>query len=300
MIALRDMAHRLAERRAGEHRAPPRRPRRGSFRSCARQRTRCSPPMPPTLLAQVPAPVRFVAPSDDPLTPAAYLARVCAERDGFELVSGPGRARPALRAPCRGGPRHRSRRRRGHRARRACDARPRRPADEPHLPSDRGLENALLRAGLLNLARRRCHRRSESRSRAAADPRVRGMGRRRLAERDRRRDRHEAQDSRNPLHLHHDRAAHAARRPGRPGGRVVPVRRPRGRSALLRRADRRLRDGAGGGRLYSPRGASSRPRSRGGCCTQAERSASSRRSRSSSDPTTAAASSGCRSPSTSG
>ena len=71
------------------------------------------------LLAQVPAPVRFVTLSEDTLTPNAYLTRVCEERDGFELVVVQGErglsyARPAeaVRAIDPGG-------RRGHRAGRA-------------------------------------------------------------------------------------------------------------------------------------------------------------------------------------
>jgi pimeloyl-ACP methyl ester carboxylesterase/uncharacterized membrane protein HdeD (DUF308 family) len=38
------------------------------------------------LLARVPAPARFVIPSEDPLTPAAFIARVWEEHDGFELM----------------------------------------------------------------------------------------------------------------------------------------------------------------------------------------------------------------------
>jgi len=42
------------------------------------------------LLAQVPAPVRFIVPSEDAMSPTEYLVRVCDRRDGFELITVPG------------------------------------------------------------------------------------------------------------------------------------------------------------------------------------------------------------------
>jgi len=103
------------------------------------------------LLAQVPEPVRFIAPSLDALTPTDYLARVCAAREEFELVVVEGDrglpyARPAE-------------------AVRAIDPddtegialaekatpAPLSDADNPILSATGGVEGALLRSGVLNL-----------------------------------------------------------------------------------------------------------------------------------------------------
>ncbi len=89
IMALRDMAHRLAGseklRGAAAERAEARLVpilRSVEHTMLATDAT--------DLLAQVPAPVRFITPSEDALAPSAYLARVCEERDGFEFVAVPG------------------------------------------------------------------------------------------------------------------------------------------------------------------------------------------------------------------
>jgi len=103
------------------------------------------------LLAQVPAPVRFVAPSGDALTPTAYLSRVSDARDGFELVTVEGERGVTYTSPAEGV--------------RAIDpgdtegiglAEKLKPAvqgeaDSPLHRATGGVESALLRAGLLNL-----------------------------------------------------------------------------------------------------------------------------------------------------
>jgi pimeloyl-ACP methyl ester carboxylesterase/uncharacterized membrane protein HdeD (DUF308 family) len=103
------------------------------------------------LLAQVPAPARFIAPSEDGLTPAAYLAHVCEEREGFELVTIAGKrgfpyTRPgeAVRAI---DPDDAEGIALAERATPAVQER----SDNPIFRATGGVENALLRAGLLNL-----------------------------------------------------------------------------------------------------------------------------------------------------
>jgi len=103
------------------------------------------------LLAQVPAPARFIAPSDDPLTPASFLERVCAGRDGFEFITVQGErglpyARPAeaVRAIT---PDDAEGIALAERAKPAAKER----AHDPVFAATRGAENALLRTGLLNL-----------------------------------------------------------------------------------------------------------------------------------------------------
>jgi len=150
MVALRDMANRLASTEKtttsraeqAEARLVP------VLRSVENTMLGTDPG---ALLAQVPAPVRFIAPSGDTLTPTTYLTQVCAEREGFELVvvegdRGVAFARPAV-------------------AVRAIDpedaegislaegASPvsQTDADSPLLRATGGVESALLRAGLLNL-----------------------------------------------------------------------------------------------------------------------------------------------------
>ncbi len=104
------------------------------------------------LLRQVPAPARFVNPASDSLTPSAYLERVCTEREGFECVQVEGERGLPYTAPAE--------------AVRAIDpadaegiglAEHARPAPaaaavSPVFRATGGVENALLRAGLLNLA----------------------------------------------------------------------------------------------------------------------------------------------------
>ncbi len=103
------------------------------------------------LLSQVPAPTRFIVPTEDTLTPAAFLSDVCAERDGFELVrvrggrglaySDPGEAVRAIDPDDTDGI---------ILAGRATPI-PRRAAHSPVYQATAGLRDALLRAGLLNL-----------------------------------------------------------------------------------------------------------------------------------------------------
>lgn len=103
------------------------------------------------LLAHVPAPVRFVAPTDDALTPTAFLARVCLERDGFELIAvegergspytNPGSAVSAISPDDT----------EGIALARRAKPDPNETTVDPLLRAAGGVENALLRAGLLNL-----------------------------------------------------------------------------------------------------------------------------------------------------
>jgi len=104
------------------------------------------------LLAQVPAPVRFVAPADDAVVPTEYLARVCKSREGFEqfIVAGdrglpythPAEAIRAIDPDDAEG------------IALAEKAKPLPQAEEQGFVfrATGGLESALLRAGLLNLA----------------------------------------------------------------------------------------------------------------------------------------------------
>lgn len=104
------------------------------------------------LLAQVPTPARFVSPEGDTLTPADYLARVSNEREGFEAVRIPGERgvfyrepRVAIGAICPDD---------AEAIRIAADVKPvpTGSADDLLLRATGGVENALLRSGLLNLA----------------------------------------------------------------------------------------------------------------------------------------------------
>jgi len=103
------------------------------------------------LLAQVPEPVRFVSPSDDALTPTAYLARACEEREGFELSIVPGKRGLPYAFPVE-----------AVRAIAPDDAEgvslashatpaPQTREDDPFYSAAGGIERAMLRAGLLNL-----------------------------------------------------------------------------------------------------------------------------------------------------
>jgi len=103
------------------------------------------------LLAQVPSPVRFIAPALDALTPTAYLSRVSDARDGFELVTIEGERGVTY-----------ARTAEGVRAIDPADvegialAEKLKPAvqgetDSPLHRATGGVEGALLRAGLLNL-----------------------------------------------------------------------------------------------------------------------------------------------------
>jgi len=103
------------------------------------------------LLAQVPAPVRFVAPLGDALTPAAFLARVCAEREGFELLTVPGDRGVSYADPAQAVRAIAPEDADGIvLARRTQPAPQGRGADAVYLATG-GVENALLRTGLLNL-----------------------------------------------------------------------------------------------------------------------------------------------------
>ncbi len=104
------------------------------------------------LLGQVTSPVRFVVPRDDKLVPVDYLGRVCDRREGFELdvVDGsrglpfdrPAEAVRAIAPDDADGI-----------AQAASDTpTPGASAESPLLSATLGVENALLRAGLLNLA----------------------------------------------------------------------------------------------------------------------------------------------------
>ncbi len=103
------------------------------------------------LLAQVPAPVRFVALTDDAITPNDYLSRACEEREGFSCVTVEGERGLVYERPAE--------------AVRAIDPedtegialaaslRPvaQRRSESPVLRATGDLEAALLRAGVLNL-----------------------------------------------------------------------------------------------------------------------------------------------------
>jgi pimeloyl-ACP methyl ester carboxylesterase/uncharacterized membrane protein HdeD (DUF308 family) len=103
------------------------------------------------LLAQVLPPVRFIAPADDALTPAKYLAAVCERRDGFELVTVPGERGLPYSKPVEAV--------RGvdpqdadgiALAKRVAPA-PTGRAESPLYRAAGGVQSALFRAGLLNL-----------------------------------------------------------------------------------------------------------------------------------------------------
>ena len=150
LIALRDMAHWLA---SSEKKSTARAERAEArlvpiLRSVENTMLATDPV---DLLAQVPAPARFIVPSDDVLTPAAYLARVCEKREGFEFVAVAGARGLPFTHPAE--------------AVRAIDpedtegialaehatSAPQSDAASPVFQATGGVENALLRAGLLNL-----------------------------------------------------------------------------------------------------------------------------------------------------
>lgn len=150
VVALREMAHRLADTHSA------------SGISAEKVEARLVPilrsaeqvmlaPGADELLAQVPAPARFVVPANDPLTPSAFLERVCAERDGFEFVRVEGERGLPYDNPVEAV--------RGitpedasaiGRAARAVPM-PQGKGASPILSATAGAENALMRAGLLNL-----------------------------------------------------------------------------------------------------------------------------------------------------
>lgn len=104
------------------------------------------------LLAQVPAPVLFVVPARDALTPEAFLARVCADREGLEIARVDGDRGLPFVSPVE-----------AVRAISPDDAKaialaeqampvPSEAVDEIARRAAGGIESALVRAGLLNLA----------------------------------------------------------------------------------------------------------------------------------------------------
>jgi len=150
-IAHRDMARRLADSGRGTGRAPSEELEARLIPVLRSAENAVLAPGADELLTQVPAPVRFVAPTDDPLMPAAYLARMCEQREGFSLLTVKGdHALPYLEPG---------------EAVRAIDpddaegiALAQRAEPSPHgadgdpiLRATAGAENALLRAGVLNL-----------------------------------------------------------------------------------------------------------------------------------------------------
>jgi len=104
------------------------------------------------LLAQVPAPVLFVVPSEDTLTPTNFLSRVCVERDGFEisLVAGP-RGLP-LASPVEAMRAISPTDAEGMALAEHARALPARSIEEVAHHATGGIENAFLGTGLLNLA----------------------------------------------------------------------------------------------------------------------------------------------------
>ncbi len=104
------------------------------------------------LMATVPAPVLFVVPSEDSLTPAAFLDRVSAEREGFEITRVTGDRWLPFTRPVE-----------AVRAISPSDAEgialaerakpvPRRSSDDASRRAAGSIEKTLLRTGLLNLA----------------------------------------------------------------------------------------------------------------------------------------------------
>ena len=103
------------------------------------------------LLEQVPPPVRFIAPTDDSLTAADYFSSVSAQREGFEFVAAPGGRGLPYSQPAE-----------AVRGITPADAEgislagevepvPQGRAQNPLYRATSGVENAMLRAGLLNL-----------------------------------------------------------------------------------------------------------------------------------------------------
>jgi len=106
---------------------------------------------PAALLAQVPAPVRFVVPAADALTPAAFLSAVCAEREGFQIERVPGGRGLPYDAPAEAVRAISPDDVDGIALAERAKTVPRRSADSPVYRATSGLRDALLRAGLLNL-----------------------------------------------------------------------------------------------------------------------------------------------------
>lgn len=103
------------------------------------------------LLGQIEAPVRIVVPRDDTLTPARYLEQWARESENFEFVSVPGErglpyqdAAAAVSTIVPGDVEALERAR-------ATSADPDAVSDDPWARAARGVESALLRAGVLNL-----------------------------------------------------------------------------------------------------------------------------------------------------
>jgi len=150
IIALRDMAHTLADSaRAGAAGSEQLEARLVPIMRSAENTMLAGDAE--ELIAQVPPPARFVVPADDALTPSAYLARLCDEREGFEFVTVPGGrgvfyAEPvqAVRAIIPND---------SESIDLAKNATPMsyNQAEDPLLKATVGAQNALLRAGLLNL-----------------------------------------------------------------------------------------------------------------------------------------------------
>jgi cis-3-alkyl-4-acyloxetan-2-one decarboxylase len=104
------------------------------------------------LLAQVPAPVLFVVPSEDTLTPKAFLVRVSADRTGFRVASPPGAGTLPYDVPAEAVRAISPDDAEGIAlAERAKPVAPRK-ADNPVVRAAGDLQGALLRTGILNLA----------------------------------------------------------------------------------------------------------------------------------------------------
>jgi len=103
------------------------------------------------LLAQVPAPVRFIVPSHDALTPSEFLKRVCTEREGFEFVEVVGERGLPYASPVEAVRGITPTDTEGIALAERAKPAPERTAADPFLKALGGVENTLLRTGLLNL-----------------------------------------------------------------------------------------------------------------------------------------------------
>ena len=152
-----------ADDRAAGHGAPPREQREGDRRAAEKAEARLVPILRSAentmlgtdaaeLLAQVPAPVRFVVPSDDSLTPTAYLARVCAEREDSSWSRSRASEGCRTRTPPRPCAPSTPTDAEGIALAEQREAGRRRASGEnPLFRATGGVESALLRAGVLNL-----------------------------------------------------------------------------------------------------------------------------------------------------
>jgi len=150
IVGLRDMAHKLADprraRTAGAEHAEAR--LTAILRSVENTMLGTDPS---ELLPQVPAPVRFVTPSGDALTPAAYLARVSESRDGFESVQVVGERGLPYTDPAAAIQAIDPEDAEGIALARQAQPLPQGEAGDHVFRATGGVEAALLRAGILNL-----------------------------------------------------------------------------------------------------------------------------------------------------